>query len=74
MDNQHREIDGYRELNQQEIDVMNMIKARIDLLRTVIENARDDMSADPRCAALAITNLEQCSMWACRAIAKPTSG
>lgn len=27
MDNQHRQIKGYRELNQQEIDFMNRIKS-----------------------------------------------
>lgn len=27
MDNQHRKISGYRELNQEEIDLMNEIKA-----------------------------------------------
>jgi len=27
MDNQHRKIDGYRELSQAEIDMMNTIKA-----------------------------------------------
>lgn len=27
MDNQHRQITGYRELSQQEIDLMNRIKA-----------------------------------------------
>ena len=28
MDNQHRKISGYRELSQQEIDLMNRIKAK----------------------------------------------
>lgn len=33
MDNQHRKITGYRELSQQEIDLMNRIKAKgIELL------------------------------------------
>lgn len=27
MDNQHRKISGYRELNQEEVDLMNRIKA-----------------------------------------------
>ena len=28
MDNQHRKIEGYRELSQEEIDLMNRIKAK----------------------------------------------
>ncbi|MGH1447884.1 MAG: DUF7681 family protein [Pseudomonadaceae bacterium] len=28
MDNQHRKVSGYRELNQDEIDLMNRIKAK----------------------------------------------
>ena len=28
MENQHRKISGYRELNQEEIDLMNRIKAK----------------------------------------------
>ncbi|OQX12827.1 MAG: hypothetical protein BWK73_14020 [Thiothrix lacustris] len=28
MENQHRKISGYRELNQEEIDLMNEIKAK----------------------------------------------
>lgn len=38
MDNQHRKIAGYRELSQQEIDLMNRIKAAgADLLILVAE-------------------------------------
>ena len=29
MDNQHRQITGYRELTQTEIDAMNQIKAKL---------------------------------------------
>jgi len=36
MDNQHRKISGYRELNQEEIDLMNEIKALGPILEAVI--------------------------------------
>lgn len=36
MDNQHRKISGYRELSQQEIDLMNEIKALGPQIETVI--------------------------------------
>ena len=48
MENQHRKITGYRELSQQEVDLMNRIKAKgaelLDLqaeLRKNIEAAFD---------------------------------
>lgn len=36
MDNQHRKITGYRELDQEEIDLMNEIKALGPILEAVI--------------------------------------
>ncbi|MCY1356462.1 hypothetical protein D9M69_429160 [compost metagenome] len=41
MDNQHRKITGYRELTQQEIDLMNRIKAKGEELRALIDEARE---------------------------------
>ena len=38
MDNQHRKIEGYRELSQEEIDLMNRIKAKgAELLKLQVE-------------------------------------
>lgn len=40
MENQHRKINGYRELNQEEIDLMNEIKAfgpQLDQLVTKVQ-------------------------------------
>ena len=36
MDNQHRKISGYRELNQEEIDLMNEIKAQGEVLNVLV--------------------------------------
>lgn len=36
MDNQHQQIKGYRDLSQQEIDLMNEIKAKGEELRALI--------------------------------------
>lgn len=36
MENQHRKITGYRELNQQEIDLMNKVKALGPLIEEVL--------------------------------------
>lgn len=40
MDNQHRKISGYRELSQEEIDLMNEIKALGPKIDDVIEKVR----------------------------------
>lgn len=65
---------GYRELNDGEIVAMNRVKACVEALRDEVESLKGSDSFDQRCVALAITKLEECSMWACRAIARPTAG
>lgn len=41
MENQHRKIAGYRELSQQEIDLMNQIKAQGGVISGLIANLRE---------------------------------
>jgi DNA helicase TIP49 (TBP-interacting protein) len=41
MENQHRKISGYRELNQQEIDLMNRIKALGPLIEAVVYDVKE---------------------------------
>lgn len=45
MDNQHRKISGYRELSQQEIDLMNRIKAKGAEMLALQEELRVYLSA-----------------------------
>lgn len=40
MENQHRKITGYRELSQEEIDLMNKIKALGPQIEDIIEEVR----------------------------------
>ncbi|WP_321953129.1 Acb2/Tad1 domain-containing protein [Paraburkholderia bannensis] len=51
MDNQHKKIKGYRDLSQQEIDLMNEIKAKGEELRALVakiaEVAVPKLEADP---------------------------
>lgn len=37
MENQHRKITGYRELSQEEIDLMNQIKARGEEMKNLFD-------------------------------------
>lgn len=41
MENQHRKISGYRELTQEEIDLMNEIKALGPQIEIVVNKVRD---------------------------------
>ncbi len=88
MENQHRKINGYRELNQQEIDLMNEIKALGPKIEDVIlkvqahvkeqrgnptEDQRRLEDATPeRFAAAAKTNFQVALMELTRAVAQPT--
>ena len=72
MENQHRQIKGYRELSQDEIDSMNVVK---DLESRVLAalNTMEMNGADPRWSAIARTTLQQGFMAFGRAIARPDS-
>lgn len=77
MDNQHRKISGYRDLSQEEIDLINDIKAAgadVQRLfeRIYVSNAlANGISPDMRAAAIAQTHLQTGFMWLARAVAKP---
>jgi hypothetical protein len=73
MDNQHRKIIGYRELNEDEIARMNEIKAFGATLGEMIEALEIEGSAvaDPRWVAIGKTHLQQGLMALTRAVAKP---
>lgn len=83
MENQHRKISGYRELSQEEIDLMNEIKAHGVELQATIEKVHAFLDADNaehgspdaearRWAAIAKTDLQTGLMALTRAIARPT--
>jgi hypothetical protein len=84
MENQHRKIKGYRDLEQAEIDLMNEVKTKGLELEALIHKVNDfnsDMgdthgnvvitSEAYRWSAIAKTNLQQGLMALTRAVAKP---
>jgi hypothetical protein len=74
MDNQHTKIDGYRDLSQSEIDLMNKIKAKGKELGELIGDLRQSVHApDQRWLALGQTHLQQGIMALVRSVAKPTT-
>lgn len=71
MENQHRQIKGYRELSQQEIDDMNEIKSLGVKLGDLIEKLETFETTDKRWLAIGKTELQQGLMALTRSIAKP---
>ena len=71
MDNQHKKISGYRDLSQEEIDHMNLIKKVEAAVGKVFREVESLPNVDRRELALARTNLQQGFMWFVRSIAKP---
>ena len=74
MENQHKLIKGYRDLSQQEINVMNEVKALGTQCELLLEKiARDEAAPDQRWVSIARTHLQEGIMALVRSIAKPTS-
>lgn len=71
MDNQHRKIKGYRELSQEEIDLMNEIKTMGQMLGGLVSAVRSHESVDQRWASIGATDLQTGLMALTRAVAKP---
>lgn len=71
MDNQHRQIKGYRELSQEEIDLMNEVKAKGIELGELVEKLKAHPETDKRWASIGATDLQMGLMALTRSIAKP---
>lgn len=73
MENQHRKITGYRELEQYEIDAMNAVKEMAKQVGELLEKLESTSGLDQRWIAIGKTNLQQGFMALTRAIAQPTA-
>lgn len=71
MENQHRHIKRYRDLTQDEINMINRMKQNGADLSLAIDALEKLPDVDKRALALARTNLQQGFMWLIRAIARP---
>lgn len=72
MENQHRQIKGYRELSADEIAVMNKIKEIGINLGKIVEDFRSTPALDQRWVSIGATDLQTGLMALTRAVAKPT--
>jgi hypothetical protein len=86
MDNQHQKITGYRDLTQEEIDLMNRIKQHAADTKALIADVQQHLAlSDPlphetdlamipmRWTHIAQTELQQGFMALNRAVARPSS-
>ncbi len=80
MENQHKKITGYRDLTQEEIDLMNKIKEKanevgelVDMLEGMNFDKNDYVPKNEswRWVAIGKTHLQQGFMALTRAVAKP---
>lgn len=72
MDNQHRQIKGYRELTQADIDLMNKIKAKGAELGELVAELRATEGLDQRWVSIGATDLQTGLMALTRGVAQPT--
>lgn len=73
MKDQHTKIKGYRELSQEEIDLMNAVKAKGEDLRELIDKLRGTNGIDQDWVTQSEYQLKQGVMALVRAIAQPTT-
>ncbi len=81
MENQHRQIKGYRELDQAEIDLMNEIKQQGVALNDLVQKLRNygvgqpftpEQHLDQRWISIGATHLQEGLMALTRGVARPT--
>ncbi len=71
MENQHRQIKGYRELTQEEINLMNEVKQKGVEFGDLFEKLEKIENIDKRWLSIGKTDLQKGLMATTRAIARP---
>lgn len=72
MENQHRQIKGYRELSEAEIAAMNEIKTKGAELGELVAKLKATEGLDQRWVSIGATDFQTGLMALTRAVAKPT--
>lgn len=72
MENQHRQIKGYRELNETEIAAMNEIKTKGAELGELVAKLKATEGLDQRWVSIGATDFQMGLMALTRAVAQPT--
>lgn len=71
MENQHRKIAGYRELNEDEIALINQLKKTSITLGAMVAAMQADEALDQRWVSIGQTDLQKGMMALIRAVAQP---
>ncbi len=73
MDNQHKQIKGYRDLSQEEIDLMNEAKSLAVQVGDLVAKIQANPLTDKRWASIGQTDLQKGFMSLIRAVAQSTT-
>ncbi len=73
MENQHKHIKGYRDLTQEEVDLMNEGKVLAEQVGAYVSKLESLVATDKRWVSIGKTHLQQGFMAAIRGVAQPTS-
>ena len=73
MDNQHKQIKGYRDLSQEEIDLTNEAKSLAVQVGDLVAKIQATPLTDKRWASIGQTDLQKGFMSLIRAVAQPTT-
>lgn len=73
MDDQHKKIKGYRDLSQEEIDMMNEAKELAEKVKVLTDKLMISGETDKRWVSIGVTDLQKGFMSISRGIAKPTT-
>jgi len=71
VDRSQHQIHCYRELSEQEVDLINEIHTEGRVLNTIVDAVGNLPDSDRRAVAIARTEIQTGIMWLVRAIAKP---
>lgn len=66
-------VTGYRKLTQEEVDLMNAVKAKGDEIGALIYELRANANLDQRWVSIGSTQIQLGLMALVRAVAKPTN-
>ena len=72
MENQHRQIKGYRELSETEIALMNEIKTKGAEIGELVAKLRATDGLDQRWLSIGATHMQEGLMALTRGVAQPT--
>jgi len=73
MDNQHRKITGYRDLSEDEMRMVNAVKAHGVAFELLVNELKGYATLDQRWISIGVTQIQQGLMAVTRGITRPTS-